>query len=341
MASQSFLSLLDIESGIKPLEPTHQRAVQSVEHSPSPLELDQLQWGVLYTGPSDPEALPGIANPIDEITHPQSNPETPAAIDITQIQAFQEEIESNVPQSWSYASNKWRVLSCCVLLFNNGMSDSAPGALLPYMEKHYQIGYAVVSLIFVSQAIGFLAAAFLTDILKTRLGLAKTYCLSEFVMVTGYAMIVATPPYPVVVFAFFLIGWAMSINIALSNVFCASLASSTVIMGAAQGAYGLGGTIGPIIATSIISQGTIWSRYYFITLVTCFFGAITSGWSFKDYETDRGGQLMSALEREASRQAEESTSRTSKRGLLIQALKYSVTLIGALFTFGYQGAEVS
>ena len=41
---------------------------------------------------------------------------------------------------------KWRLLSCCCMCFANGLNDSAPGALIPYMEKDFNIGYAVVSL---------------------------------------------------------------------------------------------------------------------------------------------------------------------------------------------------
>jgi len=31
--------------------------------------------------------------------------------------------------------NRFRVLSVCLLNFGNGLSDSAPGALIPYIEK--------------------------------------------------------------------------------------------------------------------------------------------------------------------------------------------------------------
>lgn len=42
---------------------------------------------------------------------------------------------------------------------SNGMNDSAPGALIPYIERDYHIGYAVVSLIFIANAPGFITAA--------------------------------------------------------------------------------------------------------------------------------------------------------------------------------------
>jgi fucose permease len=160
-------------------------------------------------------------------------------------------------------------------------------------------------------------------------------------MVLAFAVVVATPPFPVVVLSFFFIGCGESINLALSNVYCASLASSTVILGLAQGAYGIGGTIGPVIATALVSQGQVWSRYYFITLATCAFGAWFSGWSFWNHEQEHNLQLHAALHREIRQQETEDDSAQSKRKLLVKALKYGVTIIGALFTFGYQGAEVS
>lgn len=77
----------------------------------------------------------------------------------------------------------------------------AAGALIPYMEKHYHIGYAVVSLIFITNAIGFITAAFFTDLTLEKLGRAKACMLSEAMLIAGYVIMVCTPPFPVVVIA--------------------------------------------------------------------------------------------------------------------------------------------
>lgn len=65
--------------------------------------------------------------------------------------------------------NEWRVLSCYLIYFSNGMNDSAPGALIPDVEKDYHIGYATMALIFVLQAIEFIFGAFFMDALQTKL----------------------------------------------------------------------------------------------------------------------------------------------------------------------------
>ena len=57
-----------------------------------------------------------------------------------------------VPTLWYPKMNRWRVLAACMEYFGNGLNDSAPGALIPYIEEWYSIGYAVVSMIWISNA---------------------------------------------------------------------------------------------------------------------------------------------------------------------------------------------
>ena len=71
--------------------------------------------------------------------------------------------------------------------------------MIPYLEKYYHIGYAVVSIVFVANAAGFILSAFFTNILLGKLGRAKTLIASEFVLIAAYVMLVTSPPYPVVV----------------------------------------------------------------------------------------------------------------------------------------------
>jgi len=37
---------------------------------------------------------------------------------------------------WNPYMNRFRLLSACLMNFMNGMNDSAPGALIPYLEKY-------------------------------------------------------------------------------------------------------------------------------------------------------------------------------------------------------------
>ena len=259
-----------------------------------------------------------------------SPPATPTAADATGI----------VP-SFSYPKmNKWRVLAACLIYLGNGINDSAPGALIPYMESHYHIGYAVVSLIFVTNAVGFIAAALVNNAIAERFGRAKSLMLSEVFMIAGYTIIACTPPFPAVVMAYLLLGFGYALNLSLNNVFCANLANSTVILGAAHGSYGIGGILAPVIATTTVSRGILWSRFFILTIglrLICFFFA---GWAFWSYEKEGVTFFSNSLQEIASRQRLEAGEPT-KLQLLGRTIKNRTTLIGALFIFAYQGAEVS
>ncbi|KAG9957755.1 MFS general substrate transporter, partial [Aureobasidium melanogenum] len=244
---------------------------------------------------------------------------------------------AEVVPSWSFPSmNKYRVLAACTVYFGNGLNDASAGALIPYMEKQYHIGYAVVSLIFITNAIGFITAAFFTDLTLEKLGRAKACMLSEAMLIAGYVIMVCTPPFPVVVVAFLLLGLGAALNLALNNVFCANLANSTVILGASHGSYGLGGVVGPIVATALVSKGILWSRFYTITLalrVVCFF---FTGWAFHNYEKEPSSLKLS--NRIPQRAGE---IQPTKLQMMKRALHSKVTVFAALFIFSYQGSEVS
>lgn len=141
--------------------------------------------------------------------------------------------------------------------------------------------------------------------------------------------------------SFFFLGLAFGTILALNNVFCANLNPSSVILGITHGSYGIGGIIGPVMATAMVSNGILWSRFYFITMalrILCI-GFITA--TFWTYQEDTHTPLLTTLEQTASREAAAEEEARSKLRNLGQALKNRVTIFGALFIFAYQGAEVS
>lgn len=227
---------------------------------------------------------------------------------------------------------KWRVLSNCLMGLGNGLNDSAPGALIPYLEKHYSVGYAIVSLIFVTNAVGFLAAAPLTHLLETRLGRSGAYMAALAFMAAGYVILLCTPPYPLVVASFFFIGLGEAFDLALNNVYCANTGNGTTALGLLHGGYGVGGTVGPLIATAIASSGAVWSRFYAVAVSLAVLNGVYAGYIFWGYQNDEVANSSTSTS---------ATPAPSKTQLLRRAVKSPVTLLGAIFIFAYQGAEVS
>ena len=220
------------------------------------------------------------------------------------------------------------------MFLSNGMSDSAPGALIPYMEQDFHIGYAIVSLIFITNALGFILAAPLTQWLEHRLGRSRTVMVCQVPLFAGYLIMVCKAPFPAVVFSFFLIGLGIAVNLALNNVFIANLTNATELMGIIHGFYGVGGTVAPLIATALASNGAHWTFFYFINLALTAFNLVLAGWDFKGYEMDMPVQALAAQHRDVEGLAK-------RKNLIWKAVKTKATLCGALFIFAYQGAEVS
>lgn len=206
---------------------------------------------------------------------------------------------------------------------------------------------------------GFVSAAFIVEALRAQFGRSRTLILANAFLVCGYIPIVCTPPFPVVVFCFFLLGLGMAINLALGNVFTGNLQNSTQMLGLMHGSYGLGGTLGPLIATAMVtSGGLVWSRFYIMTLSMAIFNAAFAGWSFWHYEkesstnltpltvmrsTHSGRQSTEPLANDDNRPAvaQSTVKPPGQFSSMVKSFRSKIVLLGALFIFAYQGAEVS
>ena len=267
---------------------------------------------------------------------------------------------TGIVPSWSYPTmNKWRHLSACLEYFGNGMNDSAPGALIPYIESAYGIGYAVVSLIWIANAMGFILAAFSNDFIDAKLGRAKSLMLSEVIMIAAYTVIACPVLGPLPcgrggVFRPWL--WQCSESSAEqcllleSGQFDCYLGSRARVVWGRRNCwtnrsyrarlewrelasllshYNVSSITKPFLPSLMQSSGI---------RVLCF---AATGWSFWNYEKEEITRFSNSLVEMASRQSATDPARTSKFKSIAKALKIRTTIIGALFIFAYQGIEVS
>jgi|SRR6266536_2837006 len=128
-------------------------------------------------------------------------------------------------------------------------------------------------------------------------------------------------------------------NLAIGEVFCASLAKNTVVIGTYQGSYGIGGIIAPLIATSLISRGYVWSRFYTIELGLAVVNLIFAPWTFWNYEQEFDPTLPPPTSGRADNvQHKYDMSNSFKRSW--KSFKTLVsnkpTVLGASFIFAYR-----
>jgi len=113
------------------------------------------------------------------------------------------------------------------------------GALIPYIEKHYHIGYAVTSLLFITYALGFILAAPFTDVLDSKLGRSRLYMLAAVALCVAYVIIICQPPFPVMVLSFLFLGWGAATLLASSNSWLVNLVNGMIIVSLMQAFYGV------------------------------------------------------------------------------------------------------
>ena len=183
--------------------------------------------------------------------------------------------------------------------------------------------------------------------------------LANGMLAVAFLAIICTPPFPVVVASFFLLGLGFASNLALGNVFTGSLQNSTQLFGIMHGCYGIGGTLGPLVATAMVTSGGLtWSRFFILTLAIAVFNVVFTGWSFWHYEKEslppvdlvsvtrlpssqEHNSRLSTTDHDAARMTQQAVRPSSQFSSMAKAVKNKVVLLGALFIFAYQGAEVS
>ena len=67
------------------------------------------------------------------------------------------------------------------------------------IQPYYRLGYAVVSLIFLVQIIGYGTMCFCGNILHKKMGRHKLLSLGGFLSSLGFSLICWAPPFPVMV----------------------------------------------------------------------------------------------------------------------------------------------
>ncbi|KAH3666824.1 hypothetical protein OGAPHI_003273 [Ogataea philodendri] len=261
--------------------------------------------------------------------------------------------------------NRWRLISVVLWATSAGLSDAAPGALLPTIEKYYNISYAVVSLIWLANAVGFILIALICPNMEPLLGKRKMTAGGCLALVAMYACVSPGYKFPLVVVGFFFGGLGLATCLSQQNIFLSKFNKSSQYLGYYHGGYGLGACIGPLIATGMIDRGVKWHFYYLILLGMSMFNFWNLWFSFggadddlKPWDNWEPKQESSAsadpvdddgkftmLEEtlgftETLRQQEHATE-TKEASLLSLSLKNWRTWLLALYVLFYQGAEVS
>ncbi|KAI0332815.1 MFS general substrate transporter [Cubamyces sp. BRFM 1775] len=233
-----------------------------------------------------------------------------------------------------YERKSWlHFLALCFCVFCNGWNDGTTGPMLPRIQDHYHVGFAVVSLLFVCNTIGFISGAFANIHLTDKYGFGKVLVAGSALQIVAYTIISPAVPFPLMCAAFGLVGFALSLQNSHCNGYVASLRRhARTKMGFLHGSYGLGALVSPLAATQFAKSPTYWSFHYIISAALYVSNTLILWYVF------RGRAQQDIMEAEGESGVNENAADTNK---FKQVLGLKEVHVLSAFSLIYVGLEVT
>lgn len=170
------------------------------------------------------------------------------------------------PQRWNNPrGNILRTLCTFWAFVTLGVNDAAYGALIPYLEEYYNITYTVVALVFLSPLVGYFVASLTNNAIHDRFGQRGIAIIAPICKIICYVVVAVHPPFPTLVVTYLIAGYGAGLEDAAWNAFVGAMENPNELLGFLHGFYGLGATLGPLIATSMVTKGRLpWYYFYYI-----------------------------------------------------------------------------
>ena len=108
-------------------------------------------------------------------------------------------------------------------------------------------------------------AALLNNAIHMRFGQRGVSLLGPGCHVLAYAVLSVHPPYPALVITCIVAGFGNGLMDAAWNAWIGNMAKANELLGFLHGFYGLGATLSPLIATTMVTKGRLeWYAFYYI-----------------------------------------------------------------------------
>nr|RBQ83294.1 hypothetical protein FVER53263_11358 [Fusarium verticillioides] len=205
-----------------------------------------------------------------------------------------------------------------------GMNDASPG-----IETYYGINYTTVSTLFLVPVAGYVVAALTNNWIHYTLGQRGVAVLGPLCRLAAYIPVALHPPFPALPCVMLFTGFGNGIQDSGYNAWIGNMHRANELLGFLHGAYGLGGTIGPLIASAMVAEGKLnWYTFYYIMIGLAVVELVVGTAAF----SGATGQVYRQRVR-----YDEAKDRATAR----MALKKPITWIVAVFLLGYVATEVS
>lgn len=186
-----------------------------------------------------------------------------------------------------------------------------------------------MSLIFIPASVGYIAASFLNSFIHITFGRRGAAFLGPGLRLIAYIVISQECPFPGLVICFCVSAFGIALSDAAWNAWIGAMQNSNEVLGILHAFYGLGATLSPLFATTMITKGGLtWYTFYYLMVGLSIAELAAGGTAFwtetgKKYRADN----------------EKTTGKTS--GHTREALRNRVTWICCFFLLVYSGTEVA
>ncbi len=231
--------------------------------------------------------------------------------------------------------NLYRVISACSWGLGTGMTAGVIGSLLPFIEAYYKVNYAIVSLLWLGNALGYILIGLIGHHIDIKIGKSKSLMVGAICHIAMSSIMITGTRFPAIIIAMFLGGVGAALNLGNFNTFLPSL--GTKYPGIYHGCYGIGACAGPLFATLMTNNGIQWNYFYYVVLGLTLFNLVFLTLAFKGIDIDIENYTTESDKDES----EDTSNQDQKHHDFKAALKDFRTWIGCAFIFFYQGSEVS
>ncbi|KAI0792322.1 MFS general substrate transporter [Abortiporus biennis] len=186
--------------------------------------------------------------------------------DTNSLANVNEDSESPTEKATRIRKSRIHFFALCFAFFLEGWNDGTTGPLLPTIQRYYGIGFAVVSIIFILNCVGFISGALSNVYLNDKFGFGKKHFHPGAIAQTcAYVLLGPGGPFPLMCIAFLFAGFGISLQNAQANGFVGSLKRNGELkMSFLHASYGFGAFLAPLVATQF-ANARHWSYHYFIS----------------------------------------------------------------------------
>ncbi|KAJ5237969.1 hypothetical protein N7489_008060 [Penicillium chrysogenum] len=234
-------------------------------------------------------------------------------------------------EQWNHPrSNIAKTLATFWSFLIMGANDSAYG-----LETYYNLSYTIVSLVFLSPALGYATAAIVNERAHCAIGRRGVAFVSSMCHLIAYILNCVHPPYPVLVVSFIFAGLGNGLADSAWNAWIGNLNNANQLLGLLHGFYGVGAVISPLIASLLVADaGLPWYYFYYIMIGGAAIEVLVCVACFWD---STGASFLLAKKQQPG----DTSEQAGLRKVLTTMPSARITWVCSIFLLGYVGVEVA